>query len=186
MKVGRDPRVAPTVPEGYKHRVATPEKNLPRGPCDRKNSIPIENFNPGIEFSISIENFNLDGQFQSRGVSVYGPSWCYREGLDRKFQSTIDRSKFSIPKAAIELFQSPGPVGQKIPWTPRGGLCPLDGDPLELQKLLREWPFHSKSVFFLRLAWFPGFLNKKPSIPTSTLSLPFSWAQSFPKPLNFH
>ena len=41
----------------------------------------------------------------------------YREGLDRKFQSTIDRSKFffrskfSIPKAAIEFFQSPGPLG---------------------------------------------------------------------------
>ena len=36
----------------------------------------------------------------------------YREGLDRKFQSTIDRSKFSILKAAIEFFQSPGPLGR--------------------------------------------------------------------------
>ena len=32
---------------------------------------------------------------------------------DRKFQSTIDRSKFSIPKAAIEFFQSPGPLGSR-------------------------------------------------------------------------
>ena len=36
----------------------------------------------------------------------------YKEGLDQKFQSTIDRSKFSIPKAAIEFFQSPGPLGK--------------------------------------------------------------------------
>ena len=35
----------------------------------------------------------------------------YREGLDGKCQSIIDRSKFSIPKAAIEFLQSPGPLG---------------------------------------------------------------------------
>ena len=35
-------------------------RNQPRGPCDRKNSIPIENFNPGLKFSSSIDNFNLD------------------------------------------------------------------------------------------------------------------------------
>ena len=88
------------------------DSSFPRGPCDRKNSIPIENFNPGLKFSISIENFNLDRKFQSRGVSIHGgASWCYRKGLYRKFQSTIDRSKYSIPKAAIEFFQSPGPLG---------------------------------------------------------------------------
>ena len=42
---------------------------------------------------------------------MHGALVVYREGLDRKFQSTIDRSKFSIPKAAIEFFQSPGPLG---------------------------------------------------------------------------
>ena len=43
-----------------------------------------------------------------------GPSWYYREGLDRKFQSTIDRSKYSIPKAEIEFFRSLGPLGFHI------------------------------------------------------------------------
>ena len=82
----------------------------PRAPCDRKNSIPIENFNPCLKFSTPIEFFKRDRKFQSR-VSIYGALVVYREGLDRKFQSTIDRSKFSIPKAAIEFFQSPGPLG---------------------------------------------------------------------------
>ena len=49
---------------------------IPRGPKDWKNSIPIdrmkfsihtlENFNPGLKFSISIESFNLAWKFQSR------------------------------------------------------------------------------------------------------------------------
>ena len=99
------------------------ESHIPRGPCDRKNSIPIENFNLGLKFSVSIENFTLDRKFQSRGVSIYGALLVYREGLDRKFQSTIDRSKFSIPKAAIEFFQSPGPLSGKSKW----GLKALGG-----------------------------------------------------------
>ena len=51
-----------------------------RGPCDRtKNSIPIENFNPGLRFSISIENFNLDRKLQSPGVFLFtGPTLCRR------------------------------------------------------------------------------------------------------------
>ena len=53
--------------------------------------------NPGLKISISIKNFNL-------GVSIYGALLGYREGLDRKFQSTINRSTFSIPKAAIKIF----------------------------------------------------------------------------------
>ena len=85
---------------------------MPRGPCDRKNSIPIENFNPGLKVSISIENFNLEIENFNPAVFLFtGPSWCFREGLDRTFQSMIDRSKFSIPKAAIEFFQSLGPLG---------------------------------------------------------------------------
>ena len=85
---------------------------LPRGPCDRKNqsrskiSIPAWNFQSRSKITISIANFNP-------AVFLFtGPSWCFREGLDRKFQSTIDRSKFSIPKAAIDFFQSPGPLGK--------------------------------------------------------------------------
>ena len=81
----------------------------PRGPCDRKKFNPDRKFqswleivNPGSKISISIENFN---------PAVFPfprPSWCYREGLDRKCQSTIDRSKFSIPKAAITFFNPRG------------------------------------------------------------------------------
>ena len=71
---------------------------------DRKFQSRLEIFNPGSKFSISIENFNPR-------VSIYGALVVYREGLNRKFQSTIDRSKFSIPKAAIDFFQSPGPLG---------------------------------------------------------------------------
>ena len=75
-----------------------------------KISIPAWNFQSRSKFSISIENFNP-------AVFLFtGPSWCYREGLDRKFQSTIDRSKFAIPKAAIKCFESPGPLGK----TPSG------------------------------------------------------------------
>ena len=72
---------------------------------DRKSQSRLEIFNFRSNFSISIENFNPR-------VSIYGALVVYREGLDRKFQSTIDRSKFSIPKAAIEFFQSPGPLGK--------------------------------------------------------------------------
>ena len=49
---------------------------IPRGPCDWKNSIPIDRvkfsihtieiFNPGLKISISIEIFNLTWKFQSR------------------------------------------------------------------------------------------------------------------------
>ena len=80
---------------------------------DRKFQSRLEIFNPGSKFSISIENFNPR-------VSIYGALVVYREGLDRKFQSTIDRSKFSIPKAAIDFFQSPGPLGGREIWR---GFC---------------------------------------------------------------
>ena len=80
-------------------------KHSPEGPAIEKIqsrskiSIPARNFQSRSKFSISIENFNPR-------VSIYGALVVYREGLDRKFQSTIDRSKFSIPKAAIEFFHA--------------------------------------------------------------------------------
>ena len=83
---------------------------FPEGPAIEKIQsrskipIPARNFQSRSKFSISIENFNPR-------VSIYGALVVYREGLDRKCQSTIDRSKFSIPKAAIEFIQSPGPLG---------------------------------------------------------------------------
>ena len=69
-----------------------------------KISIPARKFQSRSKFSISIEKFNPR-------VSIYGALVVYRERLDRKFQSKIDRSKFSIPKATIKFFQSPGPLG---------------------------------------------------------------------------
>ena len=66
-----------------------------------KNSSAIENFNPGVSFS--------------------GAPLVYRKGLDRKFQSTIDRSQLSSPKAAIEFFNpwalwaGPSRITQLIP-----------------------------------------------------------------------
>ena len=89
-------------------------ETFPEGPAIEKNqsrskiSIPARNFQSRSKFSISIENFNPR-------VSIYGALVVYREGLDQKFQSTIDRSKFSIPKAAIEFLQSPGPLGFYVP-----------------------------------------------------------------------
>ena len=75
----------------------------------REQQLPYKEPTEGISgtFSISIENFNPR-------VSIYGALVVYREGLDRKFQSTIDRSIFSIPKAAIDFFQSPGPLGKVL------------------------------------------------------------------------
>ena len=60
-------------------------------------------FQSRSKFSISIEDFNP-------GVFIYGALLVYREGLDQKFQFPIDRSKFSIPKAAFDIFPSLGPL----------------------------------------------------------------------------
>ena len=65
----------------------------PEGPAIENKSISIENFNPG--------------------VAICGALLVYRKWLDRIFQSTIDRLKFSIPKAAMEIFAIPGPSGPK-------------------------------------------------------------------------
>ena len=81
----------------------------PRGLCDQNNSIPIEHFNPGLKISISIKNFVHDRKFQSRGVSVHGALLVLQRRLYRKFQSTIERLKVSMPKAAIDFFSIPGP-----------------------------------------------------------------------------
>ena len=59
------------------------------------------------KFSILARNFQSRSKLSiQRCFFLQGFCWCCREGLDRKFQSTIDRSKFSILKAAVELFQS--------------------------------------------------------------------------------
>ena len=63
-----------------------------------------------------------------------GPSWCYREGLDRKFQSTIDRSKISIHDRSLEIFNPegrdrtfsiPGPSGEVSRRAETSFLCPF-------------------------------------------------------------
>ena len=88
---------------GLKHRGKVPAKARV---CKHTASLSLHmrdhedrNFQSRSKFSIPIENFNPR-------VSIYGALVVYRKGLDRKFQSTIDRSKFSIPKAAIEFFNS--------------------------------------------------------------------------------
>ena len=78
-------------------------KTCPEGPAIEKIqsrskiSILARKFQSRSKFSSAIENINP-------GVSIYVALVVYREGLDRKFQSTIDRSKLSIPKAAIDFF----------------------------------------------------------------------------------
>ena len=84
----------------------------PRGPCDRKNSIPIENFNPGLQFAISIENVNLDRNFQSCSVSIYRALLV----LQRRARSKIsihDRSlEIFNPEGRDRIFSIPGPSGR--------------------------------------------------------------------------
>ena len=58
--------------EGFMPLHPSSSFHVPRGPWDRKISIPIENFSPGLTCLISIENLYLDRTFQSRRVSVYG------------------------------------------------------------------------------------------------------------------
>ena len=93
----------------------------PRGPCDRKNPIPIENFNPGLRFSIPIEHFSLDRRFQSRCFYLRGTP-----GVQRRA-----RSKISIPDRSLEVFNPegrdrifsiPGPSGRGGGNGRRGGL----------------------------------------------------------------
>ena len=99
--------VATTLSPAVLQWVKFPEMyTIPRGPCDRKNSIPIENFNPGLNFqsrsniSISIDNFNP-------GVSICGALLCTEKGLienfnprsiARNFQSRRPRSIFFNPR----------------------------------------------------------------------------------------
>ena len=76
----------------------------PRGPCDRKNSIPIEIFNPDLKFSISIEIFCLDRKFQStKNFYLRGPPGVAEKGsieifnprsIARNFPSRSPRSNF--------------------------------------------------------------------------------------------
>ena len=72
--------------------------SVPRGPCDRKKSIPIENFNPGSKFSIPIEIFNLNRKFQSPSFYLRGPRSVQRRA----------RSKISIHDRSLEIFNPKG------------------------------------------------------------------------------
>ena len=82
----------------------------PRGPCDRKNSIPIENFNLGSKFSISIEIFNLDRIFQSPSFHLQGPRSVQRRA--RSKISIHDRSlEIFNPEGRDQIFSIPGPSG---------------------------------------------------------------------------
>ena len=86
------------------------EHQFPRGPCDRKKSIPIENFNPGSKISIPIEMFNLDRKIQSPSFHLRGPS-----SVQRKARSKIsiqDRSlEIFNPEGRDRIFSIPGPSG---------------------------------------------------------------------------
>ena len=96
-----------------------------KGKCTKKQgkgALRPKKFNPDRKFQSWLEIFNPDRKFQSRSkisIPVFlftGHSWCTEKGSIEKFQSPIDRSKFSIPKAAIEFFQSPDlRVGKKNP-----------------------------------------------------------------------
>ena len=71
----------------------------PKRPCGRKNSIPIKNFNPGLKISVSIEIFNLDRKFQSRGVSIHGALLVSQRRA---------RLKISIHDRSLEIFNPEG------------------------------------------------------------------------------
>ena len=86
----------------------------PTGPCDRKNSIPIENFNPGSKFSIPIEIFNLDRKFQSPSFHLRGPRSVQRRA--RSKISIHDRSlEIFNPEGRDRIFSIPGPSGNLSP-----------------------------------------------------------------------
>ena len=81
------------------------------GPAIEKTQ--SQSINPILKISISIENWNLDQKFQSRSVSIYGALLVLQRRARSKISiHDLDRSKFSIPKVAIDFFQSPGPLGE--------------------------------------------------------------------------
>ena len=95
--------------------------SLPRGPCDRKNSIPIENFNPGLKFSIPIEIFKRDRKCQSRSFCFRGPA-----GVQKRARSNISIHAWSLeifnPEGRDRFFRSLGPLGglfEKLRKNPR-------------------------------------------------------------------
>ena len=113
-----------------------------------KTLIPIENFTILAWDFQSRSKISISAQeLQSRCISTYGAIVVYREGLDRKFQSTIDRSKFSIPRAAIEFFNP------RALWVHATGCLPLIGREKvrnqEFQKGFFRW-FFCRNV---RLCW---------------------------------
>ena len=83
---------------------------IPRGPCDRKNSIPIENFNPGSKCTIPIEIFKRNQKFQSRSFHLRGPRSVQKRA--RSKISIRDRSlEIFNPEGRDRIFSIPGPSG---------------------------------------------------------------------------
>ena len=89
------------------YRCDTPYRAIssPRGPCDRKNLIPIENFNPGLKLSIPIDIFKRDRKFQSRSFYFRGPA-----GVQKRA-----RSRISIHDRSLDIFnpEGRGPSGHR-------------------------------------------------------------------------
>ena len=94
----------------YFSRYFRVDPQSPRGPCDRKNSIPIENFNPGSKISIPIEIFKRDRKFQSRIFHLRGPHSVQKRA--RSKISIHDRSlEIFNPEGCDRIFSIPGPSG---------------------------------------------------------------------------
>ena len=93
----------------------------PRGPCDWKNSIPIDRVkfsihaieivNLRLKISIPTLIFPTEGALFSISIEMFNLDW--------KFQSEIGRLKVSIPERNLEIFQSLGPLGNG--WSPNLG-----------------------------------------------------------------
>ena len=84
--------------------------SIPEGPAIDKNSIPIENFNPGAKISIPIEIFKRDRTFQSRSFHLRGPRSVQKRA--RSKISIHDRSlEIFNPEGRDRIFSIPGPSG---------------------------------------------------------------------------
>ena len=86
---------------------------VPQRALRSKKSIPIENFNPGLKFSIPIEIFKRDQKFQSRSFYFRGPA-----GVQKRARSKIsihDRSlEIFNPEGCDRIFSIPGPSGTTV------------------------------------------------------------------------
>ena len=88
------------------------------GACSQSHvevlSIPegsaIEQIQSRLIISSLLKLFKTDLNVQPQ-VSIRGARLVYRKGLYQEIQSAIDRLKCSTLAAAIEMIQSPGPLG---------------------------------------------------------------------------